>query len=160
MQWSRSAKLCFLPPGSTTNDARYVDLLQEKLDLYMHILQCIISMHDSTTCQRSFRMFWQHRTNRWTSEIWTQFKNLWEIVKNCTEAAREAVEEVWTKEISVDYRINLILGLLHRLIEAAVKSKKRPYKILTDWRFCFEWIGMWKFNWNLLTIFHLRSGKY
>lgn len=36
------------------------------------------------------------------------------------------------KEISVDYRINLILSLLHRLIEAAVKSKKRPYKILTD----------------------------
>lgn len=33
------------------NGAIYVELLQEKLDLYMHIHECTIVLHDSAPCQ-------------------------------------------------------------------------------------------------------------
>ena len=48
-----TAALYFLPAGVTKNGSRYVNLLQEKLQLHMAVHQCSVFMHDGTPCHRS-----------------------------------------------------------------------------------------------------------
>jgi len=57
-------------------------------------------------------------------------ENLWEILKkkfadkqpSSIESLKEAIKEVWIKEISAEYCNNLILGIPRR-IQAVIKSK-------------------------------------
>ena len=48
-----TAALYFLPAGVTINGSRYVNLLQEKLQLRMAVHQCSVFMHDGTPCHQS-----------------------------------------------------------------------------------------------------------
>lgn len=54
--------------------------------------------------------------------------NVTEKQLSSTEAVREAIKEVWAKEILADYFNNLILSMAH-YIQAVIK-KGSQYKIL------------------------------
>ena len=45
--------LYFIPPNTTMNGPKYVELLKEKLNIYMHIHGCMIFMQDGAPCNRS-----------------------------------------------------------------------------------------------------------
>ena len=47
-----TAGLYFIPPNTTLNGLKYVELLEEKLKLYMHVYGCIIFMLDGAPCLR------------------------------------------------------------------------------------------------------------
>ena len=48
-----TAELYFLPPGTTINGEKYLNLLKSKLELHMTVHNCQIFMHDGTPCHRS-----------------------------------------------------------------------------------------------------------
>lgn len=65
MIWSAMSKsgvagLCFLSPGTKMNSARYVELLQDNMELQMQIHQYTIFMHDGVPCHQSkvIQNFW------------------------------------------------------------------------------------------------------
>ena len=47
------AALSFLPPGTTMNGPKYVQMLSEKLKLYMQVHNCKIFRQDGAPCHRS-----------------------------------------------------------------------------------------------------------
>ena len=47
------AALSFLPPGTTMNGEKYVQMLSEKLKLHLHLHNCQIFMQDGAPCHRS-----------------------------------------------------------------------------------------------------------
>ena len=47
------AALSFLPPGTTINGAKYVQMLSEKLKLHLQVHNCQIFMQDGAPCHRS-----------------------------------------------------------------------------------------------------------
>ena len=47
------AALSFLPPGTTINGPKYVQMLSEKLKLHLQVHNCQIFMQDSAPCHRS-----------------------------------------------------------------------------------------------------------
>ena len=47
------AALSFLPPGTTMNRPKYVQMLSEKLKLYLQVHNCQIFIQDGIPCQRS-----------------------------------------------------------------------------------------------------------
>ena len=48
-----TAGLFFLPKGVAMNGQRYLQLLEEKLELHMTVHNCEIFMHDGAPCHRS-----------------------------------------------------------------------------------------------------------
>ena len=48
-----TAGLYFVPPNTTINGPRHVEMLEQKLDLHMHIHECNRFMHDGASCDRS-----------------------------------------------------------------------------------------------------------
>ena len=53
MSVNGTAGLFFLPPETTMNGQKYVDLLKDKLELHMAIHKCKIFMQDGASCHRS-----------------------------------------------------------------------------------------------------------
>ena len=47
------AAFSFLPPGTTMNGPKYVQMLSEKLKLYLQVHNCQIFMQDGAPCHRS-----------------------------------------------------------------------------------------------------------
>ena len=47
------AGIFFLPPGTTMNGPRYIELLAEKLKIYMAVHNCTIFMQDGAPCHGS-----------------------------------------------------------------------------------------------------------
>ena len=47
------AALSFLPPGTTINGPKYVQMLSDKLKLYLQVHNCQIFMQDGAPCHRS-----------------------------------------------------------------------------------------------------------
>ena len=48
-----TAGLYFLPPGTTINGEKYLNLLKSKLELYVTVHNFQIFMHDGVPCHRS-----------------------------------------------------------------------------------------------------------
>ena len=48
-----AADLYFIPPNTTMNGPKYVELLKEKLKLDMHVHRCTIFTQDGAPCHRS-----------------------------------------------------------------------------------------------------------
>ena len=48
-----AAGLYFIPPNTSMNGPKYVELLKEKLKMHMHVNGCTIVMLDSAPCHRS-----------------------------------------------------------------------------------------------------------
>ena len=124
MSKSGTAGLYFLPQGTTMNGTKYVELLREKLKLHMYIHQCSIFMHDGAPCHRS-KVVQNFLAKVKVSTLVK--KKVADKQPSSIESLKEAIKEVWTKEISAEYCSNLILSMPRR-IQAVMKSKGRHTK--------------------------------
>ena len=110
--------LYFLPHSMTMNGSRYLNVLKEKLELYMNVHQCDTFMHDDAPCHRStlvssFLQENQVKVLDWqgNSPDLNPIENLWKLKKDrvaekhptCLKSLENAIKVVWTKEISSDF---------------------------------------------------------
>ena len=138
------AGLYFLPPGSTINSSKYVELFKQKLVLHMEIHNCTIFMHDGAPCHK-IRLVQQFLDSQpikvpdWlgNSPDLNPIKNLWALMKakvsekqlSSLEALRKVIKKVWILEISPNYCLKLISGMLCCLQEV-IKKQRWSHKVL------------------------------
>ena len=126
------AEISFLPPGTTMNGSRYIELLAEKLEIHMAVHNYTIYMQDGAPCHRSkvARTFLdenQIKVLDWpgNSSDLNPIENLGTNMKNkVTEkhpsSAKDIVKvikEAWVKEISQEFCRNLVHTMPRRLQE-------------------------------------------
>ena len=137
MSVSGTAGLFFMPPKTTMNGNRYLNLLREKLKLHMKVHRRSVFMHDGAPCHRSrtvkdYLMSERIKVLDWpgNSPDLNPIEKLWSILKNkvsekqpssATELV-EAIKNVWCTEISKDYCESLISSMPNR-IAAVIKNK-------------------------------------
>ena len=137
MSANGTAGLYFLPPKSTMNGSKYVELLKEKLVIHMQIHNCTIFMHDGAPCHKS-KVVQQFLNSQHINVLdWpgnspdlNPIENLWALLKtkvsqrqpSCLEEMRKVIKEVWVHELSPDYYLNLVNSMQRRLQEV-IKNK-------------------------------------
>ena len=137
-----TAGLSFLPPGTTMNGQKYVDLLKDKLELYVAIHKCKIFMQDNAPCHRS-KIVTQFLKSKkiqildWpgnSSEL-NPIEYLWTVLKDKesekqptnTKELEEAIKAVWVLELSAEYCRSLVESMPKRL-KVVIKTKGGPTK--------------------------------
>ena len=123
------ATLSFLPPGTTINGPKYVQMLSEKLKLYLQVHNCQIFMQDGAPCHRSkvAKNFLDSNNIdllEWpgNSPDLNPIENLWSNMKNKMSEKQPLSGAELVKEISKDYCQNLIESMPRR-IKAVIKNK-------------------------------------
>ena len=126
MSVSGTAALYFLPAGVTMYGSRYVNLLREKLQLYMVVNQCSVFMYDGTPCHRStvVQNFLDQQEISMlelpgNSPDLNPIENSWSTMKRKVEKQQPssllelqlAIKEVWVKNLDVEYCRKLILSM-------------------------------------------------
>ena len=128
------------PPGTTMNGKKYVNLLEEKLELHMQVHQCTIFMLDGAPCHRSklasaFLKSKGVKTLDWpgNSPDLNPIDNLWEILKqkvadkqpSSGKALVDTIKNVWVTELSGEYCRNLSTSMPRR-VHAVIESRGGP----------------------------------
>ena len=131
------AALSFLPPGTTINGPKYVQILSEKLKLHLQVYNCQLFMQDGAPCHRSkvAKNFLDNNNIyllEWpgNSRDLNPIENLWTDMKNKVSEKQplsgaelvKAIKEVWVKEISKEYCQSLIKSMPKR-IKAVIKNR-------------------------------------
>ncbi|KAI0217548.1 hypothetical protein LSAT2_030687, partial [Lamellibrachia satsuma] len=104
--------LYFIPPNTTMNGPRYVELLKEKLKLHMGIHKCTIFMQDGNRPDLN------------------PIENLWTIMKDkvadkqssSAQNLKQAIKDIWVTEITREYCESLVYSMPPR-IKAVIDSK-------------------------------------
>lgn len=137
------AGLHFMPPNVTVNSQRYLQILKEKLQLWLAIRNCTILMHDGAPCHQS------KLVKKWLQDEHVQvlipwpgsspdlnpIENCWRLLKDkvsslnptSLEDLRHKVVTVWTTEISEDY-CSKLLRTMPRRIEAVLAARGHATK--------------------------------
>ena len=131
------AALSFLPPGTTINGPKYVQMLSEKLKLYLQVHNCQIFMQNGAVPSSKVAKNFLDSNNigllEWpgNSPDLNPIENLWTNMKNKVSEKQplsgaelvKAIKEVWVKEISKEYCQNLIESM-PRKIKAVIKNRE------------------------------------
>ena len=133
----------FLPKNTTINGAVYLDLLKEKLDPHMNILNCTIFQHDGAPCHRTKTVTqWLDQQGIEVLDPWpgsspdiNPIENLWTLMKEQVSLIKPtseneliaAIKEVWTKRITPQYYETLACSMPDR-IKAVLATKGRHTK--------------------------------
>ena len=130
--------LYFIPPNTTMNGPRYLELLKEKLKLHMDIHKCTIFMQDGTPCHRSKVATDFLKKNNISMLEWpgnspdlNPIENLWTIMKDkvadkqpsSAQNLKQAIKDVWVTEITQEYCESLVSSMPRR-IQAVIDSKR------------------------------------
>ena len=125
-----TAGLYFFAPGTTINGMKYVQMLQEKRNIYMVIHNTSICMHEAP-CHRS-KVVSKHLRKSKVKDLLpgrspdlNPIENLWSYIKNKVAEKQPstgkklvtAIKEVWVKEISTEYCASLIKVCLAVLLQ-------------------------------------------
>ena len=134
--------LFFLPPGTTINGQKYLDLLKNKLELHMAVHKYSVFMQDGVPCHRAKIVTQFLKAQKINILDWpgnspdlNPIENLWTILKNKVSERQpinakmleQAIKEVWVRDISPAYCRNLVESMPRRL-EAVIKAKGGPTK--------------------------------
>ena len=129
--------LYFIPPNTTMNGPRYVELLKEKLKLHMDIHKCTIFMQDGAPCHRPKVATDFLKKNKISVLEWpgnspdlNPIDNLWTIMKDKVadkqpssgKNLKQAIKDVWATEITQEYCEPLVSSMPRR-IQAVIDSK-------------------------------------
>ena len=134
------AGISFLPPETTMNGPRYVELLAEKLKTHMAVHNCTTFMQDGAPCHRlkvakTFLAEKGIKVLDWpgnspdlnlNENLWTNIKN--KVAEKHPSSAKDLVKmikEVWVKEISQEFCRNLVHSMPRRLQEV-IKPEGDP----------------------------------
>ena len=142
MSINETAGLFFLPPGTTINGQKYLDLLKNKLKLQMAVHKCSVFMQDGAPCHHAKIVIQFLKAQKINILDWpgnspnlNPIENLWTILKNKVSERQStnakmlepAIKEVWVRDISAAYCRNLVESMPRRL-EAVIKAKGGPTK--------------------------------
>ena len=131
-----------MPPGTTINGQIYLDLLKNKLELHMAVHKCSVFMQDGAPCHRAKIVTQFLKAQKINILDWpgnspdlNPIENLWTILKNKVserqptnaKMLKQAIKEVWVRDISPSYCRNLVESMPRRL-EAVIKAKGGPTK--------------------------------
>ena len=130
--------LWLMPPGTTINSKVYLDVLKEKLPLFMELHNCTIFQHDGAPCHQA-KIVKQWLTSQkitildpWpgSSPDLNPIENCWAMVKRkvsklrltSVEDLRSKLKLVWEQQITAEYCCDLIEFMPSRI--AAVLETK------------------------------------
>ena len=171
MPFMRTAGLYFLPPETTINGEKYVDLFTSKLELCMRVHNCEIFMQDGVPCHRSKMVKKFLKRKRIQMFEWpgnspdlNPIENLWHLMKNKVSekhlsslaAVRTAIKEVWVREISANYCCKLINSMPRRRQEV-IKSKGGHTKCPSQTYFCYFCVDLLCFYYAKQLINHQKK---
>ena len=123
--------LWFMPHNTTINGTVYLEILKEKLQLFMNISNTSKFQHDGAPCHRAKKVNDWLNTNGievigpWpgNSPDLNPIENCWDVVKKevaklrptSTDDLREKIKQVWVHKITPDYLRKLIHSMPTRL---------------------------------------------
>jgi transposase len=135
--------LWFMPKNTTINGPVYLSVLQDKLVPHMQIHNCTIFQHDGAPCHRT------KAVGRWleqegievlgpwpgSSPDLNPIENLWTLMKRhlseknptSENSLKDAIKQVWTRNISVQYCETLAISMPAR-IKAVLANKGQHTK--------------------------------
>ena len=135
--------LWFMPPNTTINGQVYLNILQEKLPLYMPSLRCTTLQQDGAPCHKAKSVTkWLHDHNITLLGPWpgnspdlNVIENWWNVVKNKVAQQRpksaadlkEKIQRVWEESISSEYCMALVKSMPLR-IAAVLRNGGYPTK--------------------------------
>jgi len=137
MSKSGTAGLYFLPPKTTMNGAKYLELLRQKVQLHMEVHRCTIFMHDGAPCHRSkivtdYLASQNIQVLEWpgNSPDLNPIENLWSTMKDKVAERQPSsqgdlvtvIKQVWTMGLSKDLCAELVASMPRR-IQAVIDSK-------------------------------------
>ena len=138
------AAFSFLPPGTTMNGPKYVQMLSEKLKLHLQVHNCQIFMQDGTPCHcskvtKNFLNSNNVNLLEWpgNSPDLNPIENLWTNIKNKVSEKQPLSGAELVKAIKESLDKRNIQGVLPKFDRKYAKKnqscdqkQRRPHKIL------------------------------